>query len=96
MVDNLSPFELQKVSFIEDERESEAEFSSLQPVSSRNSLLWPTLTGLTVIKDKVHILKQYAILNNEDPDLVPDEPLFKEEKKTESKVSVASPRTQES
>ena len=55
--DNLSPMELQDIEFIEDKRDHEAEFSSLHPVSSRNSLLWPTLTGLTVIKDKVHILK---------------------------------------
>ena len=55
--DNLSPYELQDIEFIEDKRDHEAEFSSLQPVSSRNALLWPTLTGLTVIKDKVHILK---------------------------------------
>ena len=95
IVDNLSPLELQEVEFIADKRECEAEFSNLRPVSSRNSLLWPTLTGLTVIKDKVHILKQYATLNKEDPDLVPEEPLFKESKKLESKVSIAKPRTQE-
>ena len=45
--------------------------------------------------DKVHILKQYATQNNEDPDLIAEEPLFKEEKKLESKVPIATPRTQE-
>ena len=90
---NLSPLELQDIDFVEDKWDCEAEFSKLQPVSSRNSLLWPSLTGLTVIKDQVHIMKQYAIANKEDPDLVSEEPLFKEKKKLEIKLPAARPWT---
>ena len=44
-----------------------------------------------MIKDQVHIMKQYAVVNNEDPDLVTEEPLFKEKKKLEHKLPAARP-----
>lgn len=44
------------------------------------------MTGLVVIKDQVHTLKQFAILNSEDPDKEDDEETKKEPKKLECKV----------
>ena len=53
------------------------------------------MTGLVVIKDQVHTLKQFAILNSEDPDKEDDEETKKKPKKLECKVEIAKPRTQE-
>lgn len=64
-------------------------------MSSRKNLLWPSLIGLVAIKDKVHSLKQYALMNNEDPEKEPDDLQFKGEKLLECKVKIAKPRTQE-
>ena len=41
------------------------------------------MSGLVVIKDKVHTLKLYAVQNLEDPDNEPEPELFKEQKKQE-------------
>ncbi len=73
MFDNQSAMEQQEIEFEKDERDHEQEFSNLRPVNSRNSLLWPSMSGLVVIKDKVHTLKQFAVLNYEDPDKEPEE-----------------------
>jgi len=55
--DNLSALEEQDIEFEKDERDHETEFSNLKSIISRGNLLWPTMSGLVVIKDKVHTLK---------------------------------------
>ena len=96
MFDNLTSMEEQAIEFDADKRDFEKEFSTLRPVAARGCLLWPSMSGLIVIKDKVHNLKQYAVQNFEDPDKEPDDELFKVPKRLECKVEVAKPRTQES
>ena len=76
MFDNLTSMEEQSIEFEIDKRDLEKEFSILRPVASRGCLLWPSMSGLIVIKDKVHTLKQYAVQNFEDPDKEPDDELF--------------------
>ena len=95
MFDNLLSMEEQSIEFEVDKWDFDKEFSILRPVASRGCLLWPSMTGLIVIKDKVHTLKQYAVQNSEDPDKEPDDELFKAPKRLECKVEVAKPRTQE-
>ena len=64
MFDNLTVFEKQEIDFVKDEWDHEQEFSNLWSIVSWGSLLFPLMSGLTVIKDQVHTLKQYAVLNH--------------------------------
>jgi hypothetical protein len=93
---NVKSIDEQEIEFEEDWRDHETEFFNLSEEWGRGNLLAPTLVGLTVIWEKVHVLKNYAQINNEDPDADEDANLFNWKQEQVKEPPIAKPRTQES